>query len=175
MTNAERVRRFHARRWQEIDEMPKVLCACGCETLIPPYTKHLKPRRYAHGHNSKVAGSGAEATQFKPDQRRGSLNVNWKGGRKQHHSGYVALLVGKDHPMAKAGTGYALEHRLVMSEAIGRTLRSDEQVHHINGDRSDNRLENLQLMQRFHGTGGAYRCCECGSHNVEPVQIRQEG
>lgn len=173
MTNAERVRRFHERRWREIDEMPPIPCACGCGTQIPPYTKHLQPRRYAHGHNSKVRGSGCEATQFKPDQRRGRLNHKWKGGRKLGHSGYVSVLVGKGHPMAKAGTGYALEHRFVMSEAIGRPLRTNEEVHHINGDRGDNRLENLQLRQKGHGSGGAYRCCECGSHNVEPIPLEE--
>lgn len=38
------------------------------------------------------------------------------------------------------------EHRLVMERAVGRKLRRDEHVHHINGDGRDNRLENLELM-----------------------------
>lgn len=173
MAVTENRRQWVERRDREIDEMPKVQCACGCGTLIAPFTKRMVPARFAHGHNSRVPGFGAQATQFKQDQRRGSLNVNWKGGRKQHHSGYVSVLVGKDHPMAKAGTGYALEHRLVMSEAIGRPLRRDEQVHHINGDRGDNRLENLQLLQRFHAPGGAFRCCDCGSHNIEPTHLKE--
>jgi len=38
-----------------------------------------------------------------------------------------------------------LEHRRVMSEFLGRSLLADETVHHLNGNRSDNRLENLEL------------------------------
>lgn len=50
-----------------------------------------------------------------------------------------------DHPN-RTKNNYVLEHRVVMENHIGRLLDSSEVVHHINGNKKDNRVENLEVM-----------------------------
>lgn len=65
------------------------------------------------------------------------------GTEKLHH-GYVQVKVGRSH-WASQGNGWALMHRVVMGEGLGRPLFAHENVHHINGIKTDNRPENLEL------------------------------
>lgn len=61
-----------------------------------------------------------------------------------NYAGYVVIYE-PDHP-ASSHSGWVLEHRWVMEQALGRRLSSDEHVHHLNHVRDDNRLENLQIL-----------------------------
>ncbi len=77
--------------------------------------------------------------------------VGEKCERKGHvgfamEHGYVVIW-NPTHPMARK-TGYVAEHRLIMADHLGRNLKPYEHVHHINGNRQDNRLENLELLHR---------------------------
>lgn len=56
------------------------------------------------------------------------------------------------HPAA-TNRGQIMEHTLVMYEMIGRKLNKNESIHHKNGDRLDNRPENLELWSRFQPAG----------------------
>lgn len=91
-----------------------------------------------------------------------------KGGRYLTSSGYVMVKIDAADSMASmANNGfYLMEHRLNMARSLGRPLTRHETVHHINGDRQDNRIENLQLRKGGHGKGVVHICGDCGSRNV---------
>src|SRR3990167_815652 len=103
----------------------------------------------------------------------GDKHGSWKGGRSRLAAGYIVVLAARDDPMycmAHRSTGYVMEHRLVMARSLGRPLERSETIHHINGNRADNRIENLQLRQGKHGTGVVHRCRTCGSTDIESAR-----
>lgn len=86
---------------------------------------------------------------FYKDQT-GDKNSRFKG-RYVNSGGYI-LVKGNGHPNSQKN-GWILEHILVMSSKLGRQLLPSENVHHINGDRSDNRIENLELWSTSQPSG----------------------
>ena len=123
------------------------LCKCGCSKMIA--TKNRNGELfYVPGHQWR----GKKRIGENRDQR-GTKNNNYRGGRTKDHKGYIHVrCVG--HPRASKKGSYVREHILIMEKHLGRYLREDERVHHINGINDDNRIVNLKLMTD--GTHSSY-------------------
>ena len=108
------------------------LCDCGAQKNI-----------WAHLLTAGVTQSCGCLHKEMMQGRVGDKHANWKGGRSIHEGGYV-LIKKRSHPNAQID-GYIFEHIFIMSEFLGRPLRENENVHHRNGFKDDNRLDNLEL------------------------------
>lgn len=97
------------------------------------------------GHYGRLRTLGDVQEDIPLQQRRAN------GDGKITTQGYVLRVV-PSHPNARSD-GRILEHTLVMSEYLGRPLKKGENVHHKNGDRSDNRIENLELWSTNQPSG----------------------
>lgn len=102
-----------------------------------------------------------EARARLSEMNSGSKNAAWKGGRSVGQNGYIYIL-SPDHPsVAGKKNRYIGEHRLVMEKHLGRILSSNENVHHKNGIKNDNRIENLEIVLR-NAHMGSVTCPHCG-------------
>lgn len=71
-------------------------------------------------------------------------------GFRRKQAGYIIIKLDPSSPYFSMGEGgWVFEHRLVVAESLGHPLRSWEIVHHKNGDKQDNRLENLEILRRL--------------------------
>lgn len=83
-----------------------------------------------------------------PNKADGKLR---SGKARVNQNGYIEIY-NPEHPNSNT-SGHILEHRLIMAEYLGRDLQPDENVHHKNGNRSDNRIENLELWSKGQPAG----------------------
>lgn len=128
----------------------KVCKTCGQPFEISPYRMNTalfcsyKCKRHSPATKNKIGASLAgrhisPQTEFK----KGKPSRHWKGGRRMSR-GYVQIFKPK-HPFVDR-SGYVFEHRLIMEQKLRRYLRPEEVIHHINGIKNDNRIENLLLL-----------------------------
>ena len=88
----------------------------------------------AHRKNLSKAMTGKKA----------SKSNAWKGGEYRHSLGYI-YAVSPNHPH-KTKMGYVMKHKLVMEAHLGHILPKCSVVHHIDGDKANNSIENLMLF-----------------------------
>ncbi len=84
-----------------------------------------------------------------PTENRARLarNSSWNTGKMISSQGYVRLRVGRDHPLSD-GNGYAYEHLVIWCAAGNQRPPNGYLLPHKNEERTDNRLENLELLTR---------------------------
>lgn len=90
---------------------------------------------YCNAHWQRSKKGGDMTTTIQP-RKPGT----WSPWRTHHKSGYVYRV------RTQAGVQKTeMQHRVIMEEHLGRPLAEGETVHHLNGVRDDNRIENLEL------------------------------
>ena len=82
-----------------------------------------------------------------------SIDATIRGARQVRVGGYISIPCAFHPRSGTAGNGRVLEHIIIMERALGRYLLPGENVHHKNGNRGDNRPENLELWVSFQPLG----------------------
>lgn len=126
--------------------------------------EHCNKRAHSLGWKP---GQGISLSDWKrlSEEPRAFFELSDRLSRSKTVQGYIRVGVPINHPISNAGR--AAEHRLVMSAILDRWLEAHEIVHHINGKRTDNRPENLQLLTHSeHAKGTVGFCSICAEFHA---------
>lgn len=104
----------------------------------------IAKEKISNANKNNSYAKGNKASDETKEKIRKSRLKKGVGHKKLRKDGYIAIYF-PDHPKSNK-EGYIMEHILVMECYIGRWLKEDEVVHHKNKIRSDNKIENLELM-----------------------------
>jgi len=146
------------------------------DKIIELHSQNLSQQKIgdAVGIHQTVVSRVLRQFNLKPNNpkfiRKGADNNFWKGGRVKTSGGYIGVL-SSEYPTMMVKAGYIFEHRLVMARYLGRPIEKWESVHHVDGDKENNDISNLQLRIGQHGNGIVYCCSECNSRKVKPIQL----
>lgn len=131
------LKREESRKW-----VTMWLCQCECGNTGMVSSSSLK--------RAKSTSCGCISIE-RCVKASGPNSPRWKGGRLTTPAGYILV---KDRSHANANKrGYVFEHVLMMTQHLGRALSPHEHVHHVDGNKTNNSLDNLELWAGFHPSG----------------------
>lgn len=117
-------------------------CLTCCKEFQSPWKETKYCNRSCYANSTMVKGVGTRLGKSRKGTHPKRVLTQKRPGFHINQDGYKMILI-KNHPYTKK---YIMEHRFIMENHLGRYLVPGEVVHHKNHSRTDNRLDNLELL-----------------------------